>query len=315
MAKTRSPFFSLASLGTIGKAVTTQASKGNTIVRAKPTPANPNSLPQQYQRWLYQDYAHLWTQQSIPTQRTYSANGVRHHLTGFQYWMKQRLLYLPFNAAIWHLDTPIKATTPDLSRNTNTGTVFGCTATPGRIDGAFHFDGFNDQVRTDPHPSLHLRDQITIEFNFRRSTLSDAGCMVDRRGPVATSRISYSVIMTSAGAPYFIYRNQAATVYHIYTLSSNVTDLAWHYIAFSFTYGTGISMLAVLDTAIAPGTWTNGNGNDPPVQQPLAPLYIGSHVHNVDWWPGDLDHIFIWNIAQGSPLLIKHGNRSHPGGL
>ncbi len=161
MAKTRSPFYSLSSRGTIGKALTTQGGQGKTIVRSKPKPTDRYTLPQAYQRWLYEDYAHLWTQQSESTKRQYASTGVRFHLTGFQYWMKYQLTNLPDIAGFWKLDDVYGPTTPDSSRNSNTATIIGASPDFGLINRCLHFDGLNDRLTIPDSPSLNIRTAIT----------------------------------------------------------------------------------------------------------------------------------------------------------
>lgn len=146
MAKTKTPFFGLASSGSVAGAITTQRSGSLTHVRSKPHPAFTYTLPQAYQRWLYQDYAYLWTQQSSATRQTYQTLGTRHHLTGFQYWMKYHLAKLPDIVAWWKLDDNQGATTIDSSRNGYTATIFGASPAAGLISGALSFDGVNDYL-------------------------------------------------------------------------------------------------------------------------------------------------------------------------
>lgn len=162
MAKPKSPLLSLGAEGTIGDALTYQKRGQLTIVRKKPIPGYRRTLPQLYQRWLYEDYAYLWTKQTEATKRQYAADGVRFHLTGFQYWMKYQLTNLPDIAGWWKLDDNTGATTPDSSRNNNTGTIFGAVPATGPINGALDFDGINDYVNCGLSPTL----RFTSSFAF-----------------------------------------------------------------------------------------------------------------------------------------------------
>lgn len=167
MAKTKTPFLSLGSQGSIGNSITTQRSPGSTIIRQKPHPTDRYTLPQAYQRWLYQDYAHWWALQSIPTQRQYAADGVRFHLTGFQYWMKYNLANLPDIVAIWHLDQTKGGITPDSSPNALDATIIGASPIVGPIDNALHFDGINDWGSVPTSDLLLPMAAITLEFFFK----------------------------------------------------------------------------------------------------------------------------------------------------
>lgn len=153
MAKTNTPFLSLGSRGTVGESLTSQKGSSSTILRSKPAPTDRYTLGQAYQRWLYEDYAYLWRQQSAIIQAQYRSAGVRYHLTGFQYWMKDMLTRLPDIAAWYKLDDNLGAITIDSSKNNNPGTIIGASPATGIIAGALSFDGLNDTVTTPYTPA------------------------------------------------------------------------------------------------------------------------------------------------------------------
>lgn len=167
MAKTKLPFFSLGSQGSVGGSITTQKRNQDTLVRSKPFPTDPYSLPQAYQRWLYQAYAYLWTQQSAATRAAYRAAGSRFHLTGLQFWMKDMLSRLPDIVAFYHLDTGETPTAIDFSKNANHGTIFGASPADGIIDGGLYFDGLNDYIQLTSVITIADNTPWTLEL-FRR---------------------------------------------------------------------------------------------------------------------------------------------------
>lgn len=146
MAKTKTPFLSLGAHGTVGRSVTAQKRGSITLLREKPLPTYHYTLPQAYQRWLYEDYAYLWRQQSVSTKQQYATTGTRYHLTGFQYWMKYHLTLLPDILAWWKLDANRGAICYDSSRNSRNGTITGPSPIDLRINGALSFDGINDRI-------------------------------------------------------------------------------------------------------------------------------------------------------------------------
>lgn len=164
MTKLKTPLLSLRARGSIGDSITFQGKDQDTIVRKKPIPAYRYTLPQAYQRWLYQDYAYLWTLQSEATKREYAAGGTRHHLTGFQNWMKIMLYDLPRHNAYWKLDINTLATTPDTTPNANTMVVHGASPSTGLIGDAFYFDGLNDRLAAPDSPSLRAPEAIAAIF-------------------------------------------------------------------------------------------------------------------------------------------------------
>ncbi len=77
MAKTNTPFLSLGSQGSVGDTLTSQKRGRDTILRRLPVPTDLYSLPQAYQRWLYQDYAYLWTLPYVKDSYAWMAQGTR----------------------------------------------------------------------------------------------------------------------------------------------------------------------------------------------------------------------------------------------
>lgn len=164
MSKLKSPLLSLGAQGTIGNSLTFQKRGQETIAREKPIPKDPYSLAQAYHRWLYQDYAHLWTLQSEAIKQSYRTRGSRYHITGFNLWMREHLRDLPDIAALWHLDYISGGVTLDSSRNANTGTVIGASSTIALIDHGLYFDGLNDYIHVPVSPSLKFTGDFSVEF-------------------------------------------------------------------------------------------------------------------------------------------------------
>ena len=151
MAKTKTPFLSLGASGSIGGVVTAQKRGTSTLLRAKPIPAYRYTLPQAYQRWLYEDYAYLWTQQTTAVKQSYATQGSRFHLTGFQQWMSYHLAHLPDIALMLHMDEKAGAIVYDSSKNQRNFTLYGASPITGIIDGSLRFDGINDRLTRNPY--------------------------------------------------------------------------------------------------------------------------------------------------------------------
>ncbi len=163
MAKLKTPLLGFEAHGSIGGSLTYQGRGKTAIVRSKPVLPYFLTLPSQYQRWLYQDYALLWTLQTTATKQIYASTGVRFHLTGFQYWMKYHLKKLPDILGYWRLDDTFGATTPDSSRNGNTATIIGASPIGGVIDKALYFDALNNRLECGNDPSLVVTGDFSLE--------------------------------------------------------------------------------------------------------------------------------------------------------
>jgi len=197
MTKTKTPFFSLGSQGSIGNAITSQKYGPVTLIRTKPKPAYRYTLAQAYQRWLYEDYVYLWHQQTQAVKDTYRTAGVRFHLTAFQYWMKYHLTNLPDILAWWKLDDNTGPTTIDSSRNLNPATIIGASPATGVIDRALSFDGNNDLVNCSAAASLFptLLSPRTIEFFFIPAELGRDQYLFGYGQPVLVNGTTFQVML------------------------------------------------------------------------------------------------------------------------
>lgn len=186
--------------GTIGGSVTYQGNDRIKIARKKPVLPYSLTLGQQYQRWLYEDYASLWHEQSQATKQEHREAGSRFHLTGYQHWMKAQLSALPDLSGLWYLDSLSGGLTPDISRNLNAGTVIGATQAQGVIAGAFSFDGVNDRIQAGNDPSLQVDYPLTIEAFVRLDPAwAGYGGLFSRRD--AASNVQFT--MTDVRKLYF----------------------------------------------------------------------------------------------------------------
>lgn len=166
MAKGKNPLLSFGARGSLGDAVSFTRKRGQNIVEKKPIPAYRQTLPQLYQRWDYQDYAALWHTLTATQKRAWASLGSRHHMTGFAYYMGDRLTNLPDLVGRWHLDYQGGVVTPDSSKNNNPGTIVGALPGAGAIEGGLLFDGVDDYVKILHAPVLTSLTAISIECFF-----------------------------------------------------------------------------------------------------------------------------------------------------
>lgn len=165
MGKPKTPFFSLEAHGTVADTLTAQKRGAGTIMRRKPTPTDRKTLPQIYQRWLYQDYVAWWQTLSGAQKQTWESAARPYHMSGFAYWMKDRLTNLPDLAGMWHLDHSRDGSVIDFSRHANHGIVYGAIPAPGIIDGGFYFDGLDDSIAI-PGGLLFGTGDFTLELRI-----------------------------------------------------------------------------------------------------------------------------------------------------
>ncbi len=92
MSKTKTPFFSLKSTGTVAKTITTQKIKGTTLVRARPVPTDPRSDAQLAQRQKYRDAVAEWNAFSPEEKDAY--RGVCPGLSPYPCFLRGKLGYV-----------------------------------------------------------------------------------------------------------------------------------------------------------------------------------------------------------------------------
>jgi hypothetical protein len=169
MSKTKTPFLSLGSHGTVASAITSQKRDGFTVIRNKPIPANPNSWPQIWQRKKYLFCCQCWNGLSLADKRTWASVGSRYHLPALAAFIRSFITIFQDCVAYWPLDYVINSDTYDYSGNLNHATVFGASPSDGIFDRALYFDGLNDYLSLGNVPAFHPTDVITLIAWFNTS--------------------------------------------------------------------------------------------------------------------------------------------------
>lgn len=301
MAKTKIPVLSLGAHGTIGDAITYQKRHSGTIVREKPIPAQPQTLPQIYQRWLYQDYIAWWHTLSSAEKQAWQSAAVRYHMSGFAYWMRTRLKNLPDLGGYWKLDERSGAVAHDSSKNLNHGTIFGATPATGIIGQCLSFDGLNDYVNCGNDPSLNPTTALTCEaFTWKSVSVDPVAEMILCKDSIA-DRSYFLGLNLPDGRVYFYVRG---LVPFIVSALTAFNDSVWHHWAgvwdgtFLHIYKDGIQIQAVASA---------GTPNVSP-----AELWIGARSNNSNWLSGLIDHAKVYNRALTPSDIQRHSERSYP---
>lgn len=301
MANVKHPLFSLAARGSVGNSLSFSERQGQSIAEKKPVLPYFLTLPVQYQRWLYQDYAYLWTQQSLATKLLYRTGGIRHHLTGFQYWMKYHLTFLPDIAAWWKLDEKTGTIAYDSSRNANHGTIIGASPATGPIDDAKYFDGLNDYLSFPSSPTLELgTSPWTIELFTNPSRGGDY--FLHKGGDnLATPGIK-CLFFGVPPKPRIYIRDGVAQ--NIFTINQAIPLDSWSHVAFTWD-GTDTAQgfvdgLYVNEQIQAVGSITN----------PAYPLHLGRV--GPSWHKGYIDHLIIETRVLNPTEILRHSLRRYP---
>lgn len=301
MTKTKTPFLSMGSTGSIGNVLTTQKHHQSTIVRSKPMPEDPKSLNQMYQRWLYQDYTHMWADLSADTQKLYKRKGYPYNMTGFNAWMRYSLNKLPDIAALWRLDELSGAVVVDSSRNSNTGTIFEAVPAVGLISGGRYFDGVDDKITFPSSPTLQLLSPLSIEC-FVYPTLEQQGILNHLIGYNRAYQLSYHHVV----GPTFLVDTVGGIAYRHGTI---VPYLNWYHLCGTYN---GINQAGVhiyINGELADRTLTgacSGNIEDT-AGQPFIISGIGGRR-----FAGIIDHMIVYNRELTASEIKRHSLRRYP---
>lgn len=164
MGKIKNPLLSLNAHGTLADRLTYQKVSGIHIVREKPHLPYSLTLPQQYQRWLYQDYSELWKQQTAAVKRQWQIDSAGKNITPFALWMRYYLQNMPDIIAQWRMDEDKGAVVSDSGKGDLPGTVFGATPQTGIISRGRGFDGLDDHVNFGNSPLLDAQVMRSYDF-------------------------------------------------------------------------------------------------------------------------------------------------------
>lgn len=300
MTKTKTPFFSLGAQGSVGGSVTAQRRNYSTLVREKPFPSDPYSLPQAYQRWLYEDYAYLWTKQTPAVKQQYASAGVRFHLTGFQYWMKYHLKHMPDIVGWWTHDYTYDGLTPDLSRNAHPLIVDGPSLADGVIAGGYYFDGLNDRLYYPHHPDFNLVLPITIEV-FVNPTLGDDCPLVSKGWTVGWTDWNYGLKIEASEIVRTGFADGVNT--RRFWTTSKIPATWTHLVAvIKSPADMRIYFNAVSQPGVFAGTATSPSFNS----QTLRAFY-----HRTWWYKGFADNLIIYNRELDENEIRRHSERRY----
>lgn len=301
MAKTKTPFLSLGARGTIAREITAQKRGSATLLRRKPTPAYRRTLPQLYQRWLYEDYIAWWNDLSPAEKQPWNAAGSRKHMLGIAAWLQDRLSTLPDIVGWWRLDEKDGATVRDSSKNANDGTVFGALPTTGVINGAYSFDRLDDYITFGVSPDFEVLTNFTIE-TFIRVQVDPGWSTPIKKGLIAGSwNISWMLYCDPTVFRFYAYKAGLAVLFQP---SATYTHGKTHHVAGTFDGSTAIIYLDGIEANRTEGI------TQTILPFPAEPFNIGSRWAN--YFGNLLDNTIWYNRVLTPADILRHSLRRYP---
>jgi len=290
MTKTNNPLLSFSAKGSLGKSLTFQKTKAGVYVRRSPTPSDPQTLPQMYARWRYQDCLQLWSELSTAEKALYRPAASRNHRTPMAQFLSDYLGLMPDIAGLWHLDERQGSIAYDSSPNLNHGTVFGALPIEATVDYGRCFDGIDDYIKIPNAPSLYVSPDMTLMCRITRS--------LDNYRYWVSKRDAFSLGQHTVGRMVWIDSTVALKYSDLNALPKGQTTHAAVVIS-----GTSLTFYA---NAIPVGVR---------VCAPLAPSAFNLLLAN--WWgggkvKGTLDDVVIYNRALTQAQIAAHVPRHFP---
>jgi len=301
MTKLVNPLFGFDAHGSVGDEVTFQSSNEKKYARKKPRLPYCRSLAQVYQRWLYEDYYHLWRQQTQAVKDLFRTSGVRQHLTAYQAWMKYMLTNLPDICGMWHLDEKSGTVARDSSRNGNDGVVTGDYPADGLIDGGFYFDWSDNVVVVPTSPSLWSPDTLTVEMFIYLLVMPGwaPSCPLINTG----SFFLYDMSFFSLDFEFYIL---IGGVEEPHPSWDYMFIDRWYHVAATYDKDAGADNLRL---------YVNGQLKDAvtrvgSVDAPTGDFFIG--LTGWDYWFGKADHVVYYNRVLDEAEILRHSLRRYP---
>lgn len=301
MTKPKVPLLSLGAHGTIGDVLTHQRRGQDTIARTKPTPVDRHSLPQYYQRWLYQDYASWWHSLTPVQMQQWESDARRRHITGYNYWLSTRLSTRPDIIIGLHLDSLAAASTPDFSIHQHPCIVTGARLIASPIYYGFLFDGIDDRIHCGNAPTLDAVTALTIEAFINPTGPTIWGGIADKtQGGVGNyflittpgNRLAWGLNFVTSG---FTWRQSP--------INSIATDV-WQHVALTYDHSL---VTFYINGLPLPLTWAY---NEDLIIDNLF-LTIGDRF-GVQQYAGAIDELRISNRALTPSDIFAHSLRRYP---
>lgn len=301
MAKLKAPLLSLDARGSIADELSYTRRRHVNIAEKKPVLPYFLTLPTQYQRWLFQDYAYLWTKQSDATKLIYERKGRPLHLTGTQYWMKVMLSTRPDVAGMWHLDTTIGTKTPDSSKNNNPGTLFFCTLQSGIIYRAYLFNGTSSFISMTYNLNLEPNSKTLEAFCYPTHTTGVRPIAGTFNYKTAPNAKGYCLDFSSTTLRGRV-ANAGGAVIDV--AKSGVALNIWHHVMLVHNYVSSKLYLYLDGTLV--------NTADIVGYTPYtAPFRIG-RTYDGGYFKGKIDEVIVYNRPLDSTDAKRHSERSYP---
>lgn len=312
MSKSINPLFSLDAHGTLADTLTVQKVGSLNIVRSKPKLPYSRTLPQQYHRWLYQDYLELWRNETDAVKATYRTLASRYNSTPIAQYMKEHLPTMKHLLAMWRLDRTVATVGYDSTPNNRHLDLLRPLNNTGPIAGAKLWDGVNDHgYRLDA--GLDAPGPFTLLFFGRTDGPKDPAFFhhaYQRRDAAGNASVEWWFTQGATGLASVTLRiNRSTPSPQVITTVALDPNVWGDLIFWALVFHTDIMRFWIYqDTKVK-------------INLPTPALVYPGMTHhyfgNVSYqgpaaWNGLIDHMEYWDIALPRDLLMQKRQRRFP---
>ena len=272
------------------------------MVRTKPTPTDPKTDRQLWHRHLYLVLCQYWNGLSTAQKTQWESDARRHHITGFNYFLRTELNKLENIALYLPLDEGTGSIATDFSGNLHHGTIYGAQWTDGKFGKCLSFDGIDDRIEHGNILNLNYPFSLEVWLNSTNTAESYASFITKHQG----GPTYHGYILRFQGAtrkPHL--QIITPTGWAIIIADNPLSDNTWYHLLGTYD-GTFLRLYVNGAPAATPVAFTQNLTVWGPT------LYIGASSQG-HFFPGRLDEAFIHTrTLTPAEVLLRYNRKASP---
>src|SRR5258706_7021222 len=163
------------------------------------------------------------------------------------------------------------------------------------------FESSSTQYLTAPNQSyIQLSTTVSLESWVKPESFNTNNTIIGKGRANGDASGNYFMRLGLLGNVSFVYAACGPTFHTCTTTLPQSSTGTWTHLAFTFTFGTGSSMLCYVNGSSVGGSWVQGDGNSAPATNTEV-LQLGC-IHSVsgadELYDGLMDEVRIWNTIR-----------------
>lgn len=314
MAKTKTPLLSLGAHGSIGKGLTLQKLRSETMVRTKPIPTDAMSDAQLRRRFFYKLICSYWNGLTAAQKQVWLTNARPYRITGFNLFMRTELAKIPYIKLYAPLDEGTGSVVKDWTTNKNNGAITGAAWLPYGDSKALYCDGTDDLVTHPDTPSLSALSPLSIEIKMKSNHLKVYEAILSKYWHATMREWLLGEAWSGVGTykPRFVIYDQTTGKYiGAYADNFNLWDNVEHDIVCTWNGGTTWTSIAMYIDGV-PKVLTD-YPSDPPVtiKDTASSVYAGrqGNLNARDYYGWLLQYAVYQTVLSPADALLHHNRK------